>query len=103
MWATISTSPRASSTAIAVTRPSPLAKSISARGSMGERRLPAHESGRQTVAQRGELVEARPALEARLALLVALRADRRALEHAEAEQKLGGVRERHRVPRLAPL
>src|SRR5262245_41833687 len=103
MWATISTSPRASSTAIATTRPSPFVKSISERGSMGGRRLPARQGGRQTLAERRELVEARAAREARLGLVVALRADGGALEHAEPHQEVGGVRKGDRVRGLAPL
>src|SRR5262245_30879139 len=97
MCATISTSPRASSIAIAVTSPPPFAKSISERGSMGERRLPARESRRQTLAQRRQRVEVRAALVAGLALVVARGAERRALEHAESHQQVGRVRERDRI------
>src|SRR5262245_6393055 len=103
MWATISTSPRSSSTAIAVTRPPPFEKSTSARGSMGGASLPPRERRRQTRAQLAQVVEARTARERRLAGLVATRGDRHALQHLEPHQELGGVREGDRVGGLAPL
>src|SRR5262245_1604886 len=103
MWATISRSPLSSSTAIAVTSPPPFEKSISARGSMGGPSLPPREGCRQTRAQLAQVVEARAAREAGLAVRLAPRRNRRPLQHAEPDQEIHGVREGDRVRRLAPL